>query len=462
MSNRRRVSSGSPYEPTIGFSRAVRVGDRVLVSGTAPIWPDRPDWCDDDAEAQARRCLEIIEAALIEAGASRSDVVRTRMFLTDAADGDAVGRAHGAFFADVRAAARAMWVGRRVLRRAEPSLVMAPAYYDIGPHQFQVTGDGAHTLEFRSVDLAGNVEEPGSLEFEVDGTKPTIEIASPEIGAQYLLDAEVAASYSCEDALSGIHRCEGSVPDGDAIDTSSVGTSAFEVRAEDLAGMAEQFYRTRKFSQAREAATEALQLRPGYEPARALLEKVQGEGKSLADGFELDLASDRPITLKFKDADVREVFNILAKLSGINFIYDEEIRSQRVSVLLEDASFAQALELLLNMNKLGKKVLNPKTIIVYPKTKEKEKQYEDQLIQTFYLSNIDAKKAVNMLRTMLQLRKIYVHEELNALVIRDTPEVIKLARQIIALDDLHRSKKISDEAYQKRRAELKEVLKGKM
>ena len=105
MSERRRISSGSPYEPAIGFSRALRVGERVLVSGTAPIWPDRPDWCDEDPEAQARRCLEIIEAALIEAGASRADVVRTRMFLTDAGDADAVGRAHGAFFADVRPAA---------------------------------------------------------------------------------------------------------------------------------------------------------------------------------------------------------------------------------------------------------------------------------------------------------------------------------------------------------------------
>jgi general secretion pathway protein D len=106
-----------------------------------------------------------------------------------------------------------------------------------------------------------------------------------------------------------------------------------------------------------------------------------------------------------------------------------------VTVLLEEASFAQALEFLLNMNKLGKKVLNPKSIIIYPKTKEKEKQYEDHLIQTFYLSHIDAKKAVNLLRTMLQLRKIYVHEELNALVIRDTPEAILLARQIIEAAD---------------------------
>lgn len=93
---RSRISSGSPYEPTIGFSRAVRVGDRVVVSGTAPVWPDGS--CDPDAGAQTRRCIEIILAALAEAGAGPEHVVRTRMFLTDPADADAVGEAHGATF----------------------------------------------------------------------------------------------------------------------------------------------------------------------------------------------------------------------------------------------------------------------------------------------------------------------------------------------------------------------------
>jgi enamine deaminase RidA (YjgF/YER057c/UK114 family) len=102
MMERRRISSGSPCEPTIGFSRAVRVGDRVLVSGTAPVWPDGS--CDPDPEVQAARCLEIIGAALKEAGADLRQVVRTRMFLTDRADVDAVSRAHGAIFADVRPA----------------------------------------------------------------------------------------------------------------------------------------------------------------------------------------------------------------------------------------------------------------------------------------------------------------------------------------------------------------------
>jgi enamine deaminase RidA (YjgF/YER057c/UK114 family) len=103
MADRKRVSSGSPFEETIGFSRAVRAGDRVVVSGTAPIWPDGS--CPDDAGAQARRCFEIIGAALSELGASFSDVVRTRMFLTSPAYAEAVGSAHGECFGATRPAA---------------------------------------------------------------------------------------------------------------------------------------------------------------------------------------------------------------------------------------------------------------------------------------------------------------------------------------------------------------------
>lgn len=102
MSARRRVSSGSPYEPTIGFSRAIRAGDRVLVSGTAPLWPDGS--CDPDPERQAARCLEIMLAAMRELGAGPRHVVRTRCYLVDVADWEAVGRAHGAVFPQVRPA----------------------------------------------------------------------------------------------------------------------------------------------------------------------------------------------------------------------------------------------------------------------------------------------------------------------------------------------------------------------
>jgi enamine deaminase RidA (YjgF/YER057c/UK114 family) len=100
---RDRVSSGSPYEGSIGFSRAVRVDKRVLVSGTAPIWPDGS--CDPDVRTQTRRCLEIVADALQISGARVEDVVRTRMFITSRDDADAVGEVHGEFFAEVRPAA---------------------------------------------------------------------------------------------------------------------------------------------------------------------------------------------------------------------------------------------------------------------------------------------------------------------------------------------------------------------
>jgi enamine deaminase RidA (YjgF/YER057c/UK114 family) len=103
VGERQRISSGSPFESRIGFSRALRVDDRVWVSGTGPVWPEGS--CPDDAGAQARRCFEIILGALAEAGARAEDVVRTRMFLTSAADAEAVSAVHGELFGAVRPAA---------------------------------------------------------------------------------------------------------------------------------------------------------------------------------------------------------------------------------------------------------------------------------------------------------------------------------------------------------------------
>lgn len=103
MTDRRRTASASPYEAAIGFSRAIRVRERILVAGTAPVEPDGSS-TPGDAEAQAERCLAIIVAAIEALGGQAEDVVRTRMFLTDAADADAVGRAHGRWFSDVRPA----------------------------------------------------------------------------------------------------------------------------------------------------------------------------------------------------------------------------------------------------------------------------------------------------------------------------------------------------------------------
>jgi enamine deaminase RidA (YjgF/YER057c/UK114 family) len=112
MASRELISSGSPYEPKIGISRAVRVGNIVSISGTAPIGADGKNVAPGDAASQARRCLVIIEEALQSAGASLKDVVRTRMLLTRIEDWEAVGKVHGEYFRDIRPVTTVMQVSR--------------------------------------------------------------------------------------------------------------------------------------------------------------------------------------------------------------------------------------------------------------------------------------------------------------------------------------------------------------
>src|SRR3954469_9368595 len=106
---RRHARSGSPYEETIGFSRAVRVGSTVVVSGTAPVWPD--GHVDADPAVQARRCWEIVSTALEELGAGVHDVVRTRQYVVSVDVAEAVGAVHGEVFGDVRPASTMVVVG---------------------------------------------------------------------------------------------------------------------------------------------------------------------------------------------------------------------------------------------------------------------------------------------------------------------------------------------------------------
>lgn len=207
------------------------------------------------------------------------------------------------------------------------------------------------------------------------------------------------------------------------------------LKVDKLVQQADEFMRNRRLPQAKNSLDQALLIDPENPAALALFEKVKSVPKTIIDGVELDVTSTKPISLKFKNTDIKDAFNILSKLSGINFILDETLKKQSFTFDLAEVSFPQALELILQMNKLGKKVLNPRTIVIYSRSKDGDKQFTDNLIQTFYLSNIDAKKAVNLLRTMLQLRKVYVHEELNAIIVRDTADVIKLAGQMLEAAD---------------------------
>jgi len=192
----------------------------------------------------------------------------------------------------------------------------------------------------------------------------------------------------------------------------------------------------RRLKEAFRSYRKAEQLDPSRRDIRAALQTLLKSRRPKLDGFELNLKSNKPITLKFRDTRVKDVFSIVTQLSGINFIFDDGVKDQNITIFLENATFQQAMEVITSLTRLGRKVLNESTILIYPKTPEKIKQYEELVVRTFFLNSMDAKKAVNLLRTMLQVKKVYVNEELNAVVIRDVPETVDVAQRILEANDL--------------------------
>ena len=143
-----------------------------------------------------------------------------------------------------------------------------------------------------------------------------------------------------------------------------------------------------------------------------------------------------PISLQFRDAGLKQVFDALSKSSGINFIFDKEVRPDtRITILVRDVLLENAIDLILEPNQLAGKVLNDNTLLIFPNNPAKVKEYQSMVIRSFYLEHADAKEVQNLVKTMLKTRDTYIDEKLNLLVIRDTPDVVRLAEQLVTVQD---------------------------
>src|SRR3989441_1224154 len=183
---------------------------------------------------------------------------------------------------------------------------------------------------------------------------------------------------------------------------------------------------------AAEAFERALELDPDLKAAQDGLVQLAEKQKSVA----LPLTGSRqPITLKFQNARTKEVFEVLARAGGINILFDKDMKDDPITIFVKDATFEDALNLILTTQGLFMRRLAYDTIIVIPRTKQKLDQYQDLMIRTFYLSNAKAKDVVNLLRTMLETKRIFVNEDVNAIVMRDTADKVKLAERIILAND---------------------------
>ena len=145
----------------------------------------------------------------------------------------------------------------------------------------------------------------------------------------------------------------------------------------------------------------------------------------------------KPVTLDFRDANLKAVFEALARSSGINFVFDREVNPAiKVTLSITNMSIEDVIGVLTITNQLERKTLNGNTVLIYPNTPVKQKDYRDLSVRTFYLANAEAKTVLTMLKTVLKTRDIYADDKLNSLTIRDTPDAIRLAEKLIAGQDM--------------------------
>ena len=178
------------------------------------------------------------------------------------------------------------------------------------------------------------------------------------------------------------------------------------------------------------------------------MEKLKRKAREAQPGRvapRLNPASNIPIVLRFKDETIKKIYDALSKASGVNFIYDERVDlNKKISIDLADVTFEQALGTLMAMNKHFFKVWDENTILIADDNQQKHKEYDDLVIQTFYLSNADVKDVQVLLRTLLDARQLAQNDRLNAITIRDTPDRVQVAAKIIESNDKAKSELIVD------------------
>ena len=209
-------------------------------------------------------------------------------------------------------------------------------------------------------------------------------------------------------------------------------------RNEVLVQDAQAAFQRGEYETARSLVRAVLAKAPDHATAAGLLAQAEDKiGKARGVEFpQLAAAFRRPITLQFKDAPVKSMFDAISRQSGLNFIFDKDVRQDtRSTVFARDTALADVLDMLLATSQLAKKVLNGNTILIYPNTPVKQKDYQDMVVKSFFLANANAKDTMNLIRSMAKIRDVYIDERLNMVVVRDTPEAVSLAEKLVAVSD---------------------------
>lgn len=196
-------------------------------------------------------------------------------------------------------------------------------------------------------------------------------------------------------------------------------------------------FETGRLADATAKLREVLAESPGLPAARALQQRIAATAPEPAPPDAMGAAFQKRLTLEFRDAPLRSVFESVGRTSGVNFVFDKDVRADaKITLLLRDVTLDEAMRVILATQQLDRKLLNESSMLIYPNTPIKQQEHQELVTRSFYLANADAKQAQLLIKTMAKTRDVYIDERLNLLIVRDTPEIVRLSERLIASIDL--------------------------
>ncbi len=196
---------------------------------------------------------------------------------------------------------------------------------------------------------------------------------------------------------------------------------------------AEKLFEKKQFVEAEAIARNLQAANPDNPAVRNLLRRLdEAQSRSLTDSPVLKSSFVKPITLEFRDTPLRSVFEAISRTAGINFIFDKDVRADaKVTVFVRNTNIDEVIRMVLTTNALERKMLNENSMLIYPATPAKQHDYQELVTRTFYLTNTDAKQAQALVKTVVKTRDTFIDEKLNLLVIKDTPDAVRMAERLV-------------------------------
>lgn len=238
-----------------------------------------------------------------------------------------------------------------------------------------------------------------------------------------------------DDAKAALERARKFDPAGERVDTL-LAELAVERRQFEALAKADDLVKAQDFRGAARVVAEALKDNPRHPALQAAQRRIEQLAHAAQPRGYVHLRETRPISLDFRDASLRTVLDAVTRNSGVNFVLDKDLRADsRVTIFLHGASLEDAIDLIVSTNQLARKMIDDQTMLIYPNTPEKQRDYQEQVVRVFYLTSSEAKGAAAFLKSMLKLHDPFVDERSNMLAVRDTPENVELAERLLSLYD---------------------------